>query len=104
LGFKRFSGRPEATTTASEEKKQSRPHPARQLSYMSSCPFSDLVVVLLVAVAVVLLGNALPCGTCRSMRLGLNGWNKSSSMLRDGFGVKYSGFLHIRPCGFCRGD
>ncbi|GJN05923.1 hypothetical protein PR202_gb26544 [Eleusine coracana subsp. coracana] len=70
---------------------------------MSSCPFSDLVVVLLVAVVAVLLHHALAC-TRRSMRLGLNGWNKSSSMLRDGFGVKYSGFLHIRPCGFCRGD
>ncbi|KAJ1282772.1 hypothetical protein BS78_03G077600 [Paspalum vaginatum] len=71
---------------------------------MSSCPFSDLVVVeLLVAVVAVLLLRALAC-SCRSMRLGLHGWNKSSSMLRDGFGVKYSGFLHIRPCGFCRGD
>jgi len=71
---------------------------------MSSCPFSDLVVVvaLIVAVVAVLL-RALACSS-RSMRKGLNGWNKSSSMLRDGFGVKYSGFLHIRPCGFCRGD
>ncbi|KAL6626675.1 hypothetical protein ACP70R_030401 [Stipagrostis hirtigluma subsp. patula] len=63
---------------------------------MSSCPFSDLVVVLLVAVVAVLLLRALACSS-RSMRQGLNGWNKSSSMLRDGFGVKYSGFLHIRP-------
>ncbi|CAO2185489.1 unnamed protein product [Urochloa humidicola] len=71
---------------------------------MSSCPFSDLVVAaLIVAVVAVLLHRALVCSS-RSMRQGLNGWNKSSSMLRDGFGVKYSGFLHIRPCGFCRGD
>ncbi|KAI5004113.1 hypothetical protein ZWY2020_031356 [Hordeum vulgare] len=72
---------------------------------MSSCPFADLVVVaafLLAAVAVVLL-DALACAP-RSMHQGLHGWNKSSSMLRDGFGVKYSGFLHIRPCGFLRGD
>jgi hypothetical protein len=26
------------------------------------------------------------------------------SSCRDGFGVKYSGFLHIRPCSFLRGD
>uniref|UniRef100_A0A0A9DKZ3 Uncharacterized protein n=1 Tax=Arundo donax TaxID=35708 RepID=A0A0A9DKZ3_ARUDO len=49
---------------------------------MSSCPFSDLVVVLLVAVVAVLLLQAL-AWTRRSMRLGINGWNKSSSMLRS---------------------
>jgi hypothetical protein len=50
---------------------------------MSSCPFSDLVVVvaLIVAVVAVLL-RALACSS-RSMRKGLNGWNKSSSMLRS---------------------
>jgi hypothetical protein len=50
---------------------------------MSSCPFSDLVVVLLLIVAVVLLCNVLPYGTCQSMHLGLNGWSKSLSMLRS---------------------
>ncbi|KAL5228969.1 hypothetical protein ABZP36_017234 [Zizania latifolia] len=71
---------------------------------MSSCPFSDLVVVLVVcAVVAVLLLRVLVCAL-RSMHQRLPGWNKSSSMLRDGFGVKYSGFLHIRPCGFSRGD
>ncbi|PWZ09966.1 hypothetical protein Zm00014a_040154 [Zea mays] len=74
---------------------------------MPSCPISDLVVVALIAPVVagllLLLLRSLACSS-RSMRKGLNGWNKSSSMLRDGFGVKYSGFLHIRPCGFCRGD
>jgi len=96
MGFKRVCGRPEATTTAPASEKKKQP----ALVYMSSCPFSDLVVVALI-VAVLL--RALACSS-RSMRKGLNGWNKSSSMLRDGFGVKYSGFLHIRPCGFCRGD
>ncbi|KAL6847839.1 hypothetical protein ACP4OV_021967 [Aristida adscensionis] len=47
---------------------------------MSSCPFSDLVVVLLVAVVSVLL-RAL-ANSSRSMRQGLTGLNKSSSMLR----------------------
>ncbi|ONM30264.1 hypothetical protein ZEAMMB73_Zm00001d039989 [Zea mays] len=70
---------------------------------MSSCPFSDLVVVALIIAVFAVILRALACSG-RSMRKGLNGWNKSSSMLRDGFGVKYSGFLHIRPCGFCRGD
>jgi hypothetical protein len=70
---------------------------------MSSCPYADLVVVVLLAAAVAVLLHVLACSP-RSMHQGLHGWNKSSSMLRDGFGVKYSGFLHIRPCGFCRGD
>jgi len=48
---------------------------------MSSCPFSDLVVVVLI-VAVVAVLRALACSS-RSMRQGLNGWNKSSSMLRS---------------------
>ncbi|XBI61491.1 hypothetical protein VPH35_042278 [Triticum aestivum] len=73
---------------------------------MSSCPFADLVVVALLlaaAIVAVVLLHALACAP-RSMHQGLHGWNKSSSMLRDGFGVKYSGFLHIRPCSFLRGD
>ena len=84
-------------------KKKKTPHH----SYMSSCPFADLVVVALLlaaaAVVAVVLLHALACAP-RSMHQGLHGWNKSSSMLRDGFGVKYSGFLHIRPCSFLRGD
>ncbi|KAF7027218.1 hypothetical protein CFC21_039280 [Triticum aestivum] len=53
---------------------------------MSSCPFADLVVVaLLLAVVAVVLLRALACAP-RSMHQGLHGWNKSSSMLRDGFG------------------
>lgn len=105
-GFSELRGRPEATTTRAAvqgeggEDREARPRP---LSYMSSCPFADLVVAVLFAVAVLLHAAVLAC-TPRSMHQGLHGWNKSSSMLRDGFGVKYSGFLHIRPCGFCRGD
>jgi len=70
-------GRPEATTTAPASEKKKQP----ALVYMSSCPFSDLVVVVLI-VAVVAVLRALACSS-RSMRQGLNGWNKSSSMLRS---------------------
>ncbi|VAH56054.1 unnamed protein product [Triticum turgidum subsp. durum] len=55
---------------------------------MSSCPFADLVVVALLlaaAIVAVVLLHALACAP-RSMHQGLHGWNKSSSMLRDGFG------------------
>lgn len=60
---------------------------------MSSCPFSDLVVVvaLIIAVVAVLL-RALACSS-RSMRKGLNGWNKSSSMLRS-VPASFSPFFH----------
>jgi len=72
-------GRPEATTTApASEKKKKQP----ALVYMSSCPFSDLVVVALIVAVVAVLLRALACSS-RSMRKGLNGWNKSSSMLRS---------------------
>ncbi|AQK90153.1 hypothetical protein ZEAMMB73_Zm00001d008545 [Zea mays] len=54
---------------------------------MPSCPISDLVVVALIAPVVagllLLLLRSLACSS-RSMRKGLNGWNKSSSMLRSG--------------------
>ena len=80
LGFKRVCGRPEAATTAPASEKKKQP----ALVYMSSCPFSDLVVVVLIVavVAVVAVLRALACSS-RSMRQGLNGWNKSSSMLRS---------------------
>ena len=78
LGFKRVCGRPEATTTAPASEKKKQP----ALVYMSSCPFSDLVVVALIVAVVAVLLRALACSS-RSMRQGLNGWNKSSSMLRS---------------------
>jgi len=71
-------GRPEATTTAPASEKKKQP----ALVYMSSCPFSDLVVVVLIVAVVAVLLRALACSS-RSMRQGLNGWNKSSSMLRS---------------------
>jgi hypothetical protein len=49
---------------------------------MSSCPFSDLVVVALIIAVFAVILRALACSG-RSMRKGLNGWNKSSSMLRS---------------------
>jgi hypothetical protein len=108
-GFRRASreagGDDDAATVGEEGEDDARPHPHHP-SYMSSCPFADLVVAVLLAAAIVvavLLLHALACAP-RSMHQGLHGWNKSSSMLRDGFGVKYSGFLHIRPCCFLRGD
>ncbi|KAF0918432.1 hypothetical protein E2562_023579 [Oryza meyeriana var. granulata] len=53
--------------------------------YMSSSPFSDLVVVVLfvcAVVAAVLHQRVLVCAR-RSMHQRLHGWNKSSSMLRS---------------------
>lgn len=78
LGFKRVCVRPEATTTAPASEKKKQP----ALVYMSSCPFSDLVVAALIVAVVAVLLRALACSS-RSMRKGLNGWNKSSSMLRS---------------------
>jgi hypothetical protein len=77
-------GRPEPTTTTPPPPSGKKTTTTRRhTSYMSSCPFADLVVAVLLAAAVLVAAVHLACAAPRSMHKGLHGWNKSSSMLRS---------------------